>query len=653
VRIVAPLGLAAALLVGPLVLWYVLRSRRPRVEVASTFLWERTDRAVAAAVPWQRFRPDRTFWLVGLSLLIGALALARPAVTVATELGDHTILVLDVSASMLADEGGPSRLELARREAERLVTDLGPGQIVSVIEASSAPRVVLSASDDTTASSRALRRAGPTQGSADLGDALILAAALERPGQTTVVHLLTDGVLPDGVAGVAPETLRIHAVGEARPNLAVTRLEAVAGGGGAAQAFVQVRNYGLLPADARLRIAVDGQELVSRELRLASRATEDLVLPLTLGVGAQEVRATVSVAGEGPTGEPATDALGLDDTAFATLSAPRTVAALLIGSENLYLTAALAAVEGVDVRTAATVPPSLEGIDLLVVDRASAPQAPTALPTIYVRPQVPPPGVSQAGPPVELPSTTFQAPGHPLLADVDLAGMAIAESQPVEAAALETIVGGPGGPLMLAGRLDHAPVLYLTFDLLESNLPLQVAWPVLVANAVSWLTAPPAAAPLQVGDEARFTLPPGADGVLITPPSGEPHVLDPLRPRVTVDEVGIWTAAWTGDAAAALPAPAAIAVNVPLAESDLARDRPQPAGVFTAPAAVEEGTGLRVLGRELLVGALVLLLLNWLLGPGMWRRRARHASGPTTGPAAPWSAETTPWAVSEPAEARR
>jgi hypothetical protein len=32
--------------------------------------------------------------------------------------GDHTILVMDVSASMLADEAGPSRMELARREAQ-------------------------------------------------------------------------------------------------------------------------------------------------------------------------------------------------------------------------------------------------------------------------------------------------------------------------------------------------------------------------------------------------------------------------------------------------------------------------------------------------------------------------------------------------------
>ena len=109
-----PWGLLALGLAGPLVLWYLLRSRRPRMTVASTFLWQQTQRSVAAAVPWQRFRPDLTFWLVLLAIVAGALALSQPYLSVPAVLGDHTILVVDASGSMLADEDGPTRLELAR-----------------------------------------------------------------------------------------------------------------------------------------------------------------------------------------------------------------------------------------------------------------------------------------------------------------------------------------------------------------------------------------------------------------------------------------------------------------------------------------------------------------------------------------------------------
>jgi hypothetical protein len=623
----APLGLLAAALAVPLVVLYVLRSRRPRVTVASTFLWERTERSVAAAVPWQRFRPDRTFWLVLAAVLLGALALARPSVDVVTALGDHTVLIVDASASMRADEGGPDRLELARRAGAELVADLGAGQTVSVVAAAGSARVVLSDSADVAAVGRALREIRPTQGTADLADALNLASALERPGGSTVVHLLTDGVLPEEVAAVAGPDLRIHAVGTDRPNLAVSRLEAVATGGGAAQAFLQVRNLGLVPSGATVRLAVDGTPVLTRDLELGPRESRDLVLPLPVPRTTGQVRATVAPSGPAPDGEPAADALGLDDTAYAVVSGPRQVRALVVGEGNLYLEAALAAVEGVDVRTATAVPERLDGVDLLVVDRVAPPVGPTLVPTIFVTPSSPPAGVTAASAVVELPSLTFQGSGHPLLADVDLAGMAVAEARPVTSPVLETLAGGPAGPLLLAGRLDQAPVVYVTFDLLQSSLPLQVAWPVLVANAVSWLTTPPVAAPLTVGDEARWTVPPGAEGVVVSSPEGAEARLDPARPRLLVDAAGVWTARWEGpeDAVAGLAPPPEVAVNVPPAESDLSRDRPNAAGAPVGGAPATAGTGQRVAGRELLAGVLALLLLNAALPAGTGSRLRLHA----------------------------
>ncbi|HEX2028458.1 MAG TPA: VWA domain-containing protein, partial [Nitriliruptorales bacterium] len=272
-----PLGLLAGLLAVPLVIWYVLRVRRPRVTVASTYLWSRTERSVAAAVPWQRFRSDTTFWLVLLALLVGALGLAQPFVRVDAELGDHTVLVVDASASMLADEGGPTRLELARREADTLVDRMAPGQAMSIVEASSRGRVLLSASADPDAIRRALKAVRPGHGPADLTDAFTLVAALERPGQAIVVHLLTDGVVPAEHRGAVPPGLLVTAVGAERPNLAVTRLQAVPTGAGANQVFVQVRNFGTLATDAHLTLRVDGEPVVEEGVALAPRASADLI----------------------------------------------------------------------------------------------------------------------------------------------------------------------------------------------------------------------------------------------------------------------------------------------------------------------------------------------------------------------------------------
>ncbi|MGH8933597.1 MAG: vWA domain-containing protein [Egibacteraceae bacterium] len=640
-RFAVPWGFAVVGLTLPLVLWYVLRSRRPRVEVASTFLWRSTDRAVAAAVPWQRFRPDRTFWLVLAALLVGIVALARPALPVTAALGDHTILVLDASASMLADEGGPTRLELARREAQRLVERAGPAQLLSVVEAGPRGRVLLSASDDQVAASRALRSIQAAQAPADLADALTLAASLQRPNQETVTHLFTDGVVPAEAAPLAPAGLIVNALGQDRPNLAVAHLQAVPAGGGAATAFVQVRNFGLLGTDARLVLdVIEGDTTVpvaDRRVTLAPRGAADLVVPVDHRPAENALlRARVEPVGVDVTGADQADALSLDDQAWAALSGPREVQALVAGPENVFLAAALGSVPGVEVTSAYGVPEDLTGIDLLVVDRIAAPPQPR-VPTIYVAPAAPPEGITVAGE-LELPALTFQDPDHGLMADVDLSGVAIAKAQALQAPALRAVASGPSGPLLLAGRLGPTPVVYVGFDLLQSNLPLQVAWPVLTANAVAWLTGPPASAPAIAGAQTVLTPPAGITGIQVTPPGGPATRLDLAWPQLVADRVGVWTVEYDAppEVLEALALPAPLVVNADPADSDLSRPRPGPdtptdtARVAGTTAPQAPSNGLRVFGREILVGVLVLLLLEWASTHGVrplrwWRgRRARR-----------------------------
>lgn len=615
----APLGLAAAALALPLVLWYVLRSRRPAVTVASTFLWRRTERSVAAAVPWQRFRGDATFWLVLLALLAGALALARPFVRVTADLGDHTILVVDASGSMLADEDGPSRLELARRQADDLIGRMGPGQVMSVVEASTRARVLVSASADPAALHDALGSLRPTHGPADLVDAFTLAAALQRPGQSTVTHLLTDGEVPAESADAAPAGLLVTAVGQDRPNLALTRLQAVPVGAGASQVFVQVRNLGALGARGRLTLAVDGTDVVSEQVRLAPRGTADRVLEVQGGDG-EILSARIEVDGDDA------DALSADDRAYAVLSSPRELDVLVAGPGNLFLEAAFAAVPGVTVATAPQVPGELTGVDLLVVDRVSGGDAPR-VPTLYVAPRRWPAGVTAAAP-VTGPALTFQSPSHELMDEVDLSGVGIAEATPLDAPALTTVASGPDGALLLAGRLDGVPVVVAGFDLLQSNLPLQPAWPVFVANATSWLAGPPASTPATAGTTLTLPTPTGTEAIRVAPPSGDPITLDVAGPRLTVDQVGVWRLAYEGPVSA-VPV-TAVAVNPDPSESDLARARPDPVEARNdAEGAIVAGAseGRRQLGQEVLVAVLLLVLAEWAwsqrLGP--WRRRRRAA----------------------------
>jgi hypothetical protein len=653
-RLGNPWGLLALGLTAPLVLWYLLRSRRPRMTVSSTFLWQQAQRSVAAAVPWQRFRPDLTFWLVLAAIVAGALALAHPYLPVPAVLGDHTILLVDASGSMLADEEGPTRLELARREADALVDTMSPGQEVSVVEAGARARVLLSASPDAGAVRDALRSVRLGHGPADLDDAFTLAAALQRPGQDTVLHLLTDGELPAEVRATAPPGLRVTAVGAPRPNLAITRLQAVPVGAGSSQVFVEVRNFGQQEAAAELSLTVAGDEVVSERFRLPPRGTDDRVLSVTGGEG-DVLSASVSPVGQDVAGAARTDALTVDDQAFALLASPREVAVVLATPGNVFLEAALGAVPGSTVEVVDQVPRSLDDVDLLVVDRLPAP-SPAPVPTLMVAPTIWPDGIT-AEEEVEQPSLSFQAGDHELLADVDLSEVAVAAATPLASPGLVPLAGGPQGDLVLAGRLEGVPVVAVGFDLLRSNLPLAATWPILVANTTSWLAGPPTTVPAQAGDTVEVPVVDGADRVTVTSPSGDERVLDVAAPRLTVDQVGLWRLAYAATDDAELPPGApAIAVNPVGDEGDLARPAPEPVAVeepagdgevedVAAGAAAE---GRDPVGPLVLVAVLVLAVAEWLwvhaLRPWRRRRRAarRGAAGPGTG--------STPPRVDRPAE---
>jgi hypothetical protein len=644
VTLLTPIGLLAATAALPLVLWYLLRPRRRRVAVGSVFLWRAVDRPATAATPWQRFRGDSTFWLILFALLALAVALASPGLRVPAALGDHTILVVDVSGSMLAEEDGVTRADLAREAAGDLVADLAPGQEVSVILAGSRPEVAVSAAADPREVTRALAATPGTHGPADLADALVLATSLQRPGERTVVHVLTDAGLSADASDVAPPGTSVTTVGTDRPNVAVTRLTGTAAGAGDHRVLVQVRSYASRALTGRLVLSVGDQPVVEQPLRLAPRAIEDVLLTVPAQSGPL-LTAAIDIDPDGD-GVPQ-DALAHDDIASSVLADPVEVTALIAGPGNPFLAAALGSVPGVTVQETNTVPADLTGVDVLLVDRIGAPATPT-VPTILIAATTYPDGVVAVGD-EDAPVLTFQSTDHPLLSDVDLTGVAIARSTRLDADALTAIAAGPQGPLLLAGRLSGAPIVVLPFDLLSSDLPLRPAWPLLVANAVGWATG---------GETGTVAVPAGtvatigttATSVRASPPDGGPAITSPVGEGGTasllLDRVGMWRVEQLGGEADGeeLLVPVITAPD----EGDLERDREgtpvaveadsaEPAPIDSAGGEVggdggsvdrgmagSDAQGITSLVRWFVAGALVLTLAEWTwsqLLADRWRAR--------------------------------
>src|SRR5215510_10320422 len=118
--LLAPKGLWLLGLLAPLVVLYILRIKRQRRAVASTWLWATAQRDLMAKSPFKRLIAQLPLIIQAAALILLAVALARPATRGREFTGDHVAIVIDVSASMTAAAPGPraeptTRLALAKQ----------------------------------------------------------------------------------------------------------------------------------------------------------------------------------------------------------------------------------------------------------------------------------------------------------------------------------------------------------------------------------------------------------------------------------------------------------------------------------------------------------------------------------------------------------
>src|SRR6202035_3506606 len=142
--LLAPAAAVLALTIPAILALYLLKIRRPTRIVPALHLWPDQIRDRQANVPWQRLRPS---WLLCLQWLAAAVLVAaavQPALPAGAALARHSIVLLDASAPMQATDVPPSRLDVAKRQVNAIVDQLGPQDRMTVIAIGPVARIVAS-----------------------------------------------------------------------------------------------------------------------------------------------------------------------------------------------------------------------------------------------------------------------------------------------------------------------------------------------------------------------------------------------------------------------------------------------------------------------------------------------------------------------------
>ena len=597
-RFANPAGLWWAMLAVPIVLLHVLKPRRPPHVVSSTFLWRAVERPVTSATPFRMIRPS---WLLLLQLLgIGllAVAIADPVQVEETPLAEHTVFLIDGSGSMLALDGEPDRIADARARAREVRQELPSGGTASVIEVGPQPRVLLSSSADADAFDEAVAATRATSGRADFAAAFALAEGLETTEAAIGFVLVSDGGLSEEEQRLLPPGTTYEQVGSAATNRAVVGLD-VEARPTELHVRVTLANRGGPSATQTLRLDVDGRTRERVELDLAAGQTVVYETDLTVGD-----RVDAFVEGE--------DLLAADNRRVAVSRRRQPIRVQVVGEPDPFLSALLSAVDGLALVSDGDPDPP----DLTVYNRSPVPAAPST-PFLAIRPPAGAPGVSVIGE-AEAPALTLVRSDDALLQGIDLSGLAVATAQRVRSDTAEVLLGAESAPLLLRGRAGGVRFAYLTFEPSDSNLPLQLAFPLLGDRLLAELTGavlPPSS--IEVGDTLSM---PSNAGTLVTDPAGTVVELAPGTPGLVVERPGVWSVA-AGDRPELF-----VAVNPAAAESTLTpvpslptERRPLRPGESPP----DRSTSLRpwVIGAALMAVAIEFLLARRRVGvgPRQWR----------------------------------
>ncbi|HET9495215.1 MAG TPA: vWA domain-containing protein [Chloroflexia bacterium] len=538
--ILLPVALALLALAVPIIIFYMLRLRRRELDVSSSLLWRRALLDRTANAPWQRLRRNLLLLLQLLLLLLLVVSLARPFLLGSTQAEGNLVVVIDGSASMQAADGpgGATRFEQARREASALVDALAGGSRMTLILAGPSPFVAAQGSDSKAALHSELADMRPSNGRGDMSSALTLAAASSGQLGNAPVVLITDGAL-SGDLPQMPGSARLVTVGTSARNLAMTSLSLREAPGGP-QLFAGAYNAGPEAASGLLTIHVDGALRDSRRVEIEPGGEQTVTLT-GLPLDAQQVEATLTPD------DPAADVLAADNRAWALRPKQAEARVLLVSEGNGFLEKALALMPGVKVFKAAPAgyAPSPD-FRLTVLDGFVPAALPEGSLLVFNPPDSPLVPVSGT---VQGPVIGQVAVNDPLLRYVDLSGVHIAQARRMTAPTWARVLvrSTAGDPLLMAGEPGGRRVVVAAFDLHQTDLPLQVAFPILTANLLEWLQPPQAVdapAALGAGEPVAIRPLPEADEIVVTPPEGGQSVT--LQPSASVafagtDALGVYT----------------------------------------------------------------------------------------------------------------
>ncbi|MFH1125521.1 MAG: BatA domain-containing protein [Candidatus Altiarchaeota archaeon] len=366
-----PVALAAALLIVPLIVLYLLKPKPKRIKFPTVMFIKRIEETKRFSSLLNKFIKDLLLLIQIAMILILVLAMADPyALVEKTKAKDEAIaVVIDSSASMQATDVSPTRFFAAVDKAREIVSKASDNSKVTLILAENIPVTIVSNENPKKALS-ILDKLSCSDTTSNIGDALILAKDLlmENTMKKTA-YVISDFAKESGDAATSMRVLKMNGinvystkVNDEGANAGIIDIEARRAPMSKNIIYLTytVRNYEDTEQEITGKVYVDNV-LASIETKNIKPMSEELFY-MNMSVSNEKHTLTIELAGGGT--------LEVDDRGYAVIPALENYRTMLLTSENKdrYLSYAIEAQLNNVLRTVEPpVIPPLDEFDTIIV----------------------------------------------------------------------------------------------------------------------------------------------------------------------------------------------------------------------------------------------------------------------------------------------
>jgi hypothetical protein len=465
---------------------YLLKVTRRRRTVSTLFFWQRVVEEQPHHALFHRLRNFLSLLLNLLILLCLILAAAQLRWPGFSSVERNTFLIIDNRARMQArDVAGRTRLDVAKKLARQILRRTSARNPTGLIILEEKPETEVALTDDAEELQRALNALQPTDTAGKLDDALQLAERIlaSRPGR---ILLLSDE--PARKPMNAIEFKQFGLTNEFLDNVAILGMEArlLPENPETAEVLVKAANFSQSVKNVKVELTVDETLFDLKAIDLSPGESRAIIFSGISGLKRYaNSRGLIVARIDGQ------DALSTDNQAYALLPERKPILVLLVTRNNWFLENALKAGEANETQivSPANYRTSLnQAFDVVIFDRELPSGITLDAPGNFLFL-----GVSPLPPAVlsDHPVIVETDPGDPIMRFVDLNTSTILRAvrlpREIPGWTVRAPVAGADGPLVVSLESSRRRRVIIAFDPIDSDLPVRVAFPLLIHNAVAWL----------------------------------------------------------------------------------------------------------------------------------------------------------------------